>query len=639
VSIVNEATRKAIYLSHFTPSMMPAEALESMLVQREPLLKTAVESIINSVTTGSRHHQMFVGPRGMGKTHLISLIHHRISQNADVKDKALIAWMREEEWGITSFFELVMRILRNLNLAYPELEIDKQTQPLYDLKLKDAEANASGILAKLIKEKVLVILLENVDDLFEQLGDTGQKQWRAFIQNHPQFVLVTTTPSLFSGVSAQKSVFYGFYDITQLDEFSLEEVSELLRKIAEYREDKELVNYLATPDGRARVRAVHHLAEGNPRIYIIFSQFLSKVALDELVQAFMHTLDELTPYYQARMKELPGQQRKILEFLISFKGAAAVKDIARACFITQQTCSSQLKSLKESRFVRAQEIGRYSYYELGEPLMRLCMSVKTQRNEPIGLFVDMLKIWYSVSELREQLTQLNGTTGIAKAYVAKAIESLSTSSDPKINVLYKQILKLTEAGDYAGIWPLTEELIAVDPSLQKKNIRTANIIVNSIFLRSKSISIIKNDHVKKAIHEHLTHYLKSVSSTKAIRDRLWSLFSLSIVIFRLCEVDADDGYKLSKALLQTLIDRPSEGAIVWALLASTDYISDVAHNEWWQKISMQNNPANLEAIEYLAKIRRFVDAYRSGKTSALLQVPHELRKFMLQMTSEQQDGY
>lgn len=637
MSSATEATRKAIYLSHFTPSMMPAEALESMLVQREPLLKNAVDSIISSVSSGSRHHQLFVGPRGIGKTHLISLIHHRISQNAEVKEKAMIAWMREEEWGVTSFFELVMRILRNLNLAYPALEIDKQTQPLYELKLKDAEIKASEILAKLIKGKVLIILMENLDDLFEQLGDTGQKQWRAFIQNQPQFVLVTTTPSLFSGVSAQKSVFYGFFDITQLDEFSFEEVSELLRKIALYSEDTELVNYLATAEGRARVRAVHHLAEGNPRIYIIFSHFLSKVALDELVQAFMHTLDELTPYYQARMKELSGQQRKIIEFLVNFKGAAPVKDIAKACFVSQQTCSSQLKLLKDSRFVRVQESGRYSYYELREPLMRLCMSVKNQRNEPIDLLVEMLKIWYSLDELKEQLVRKDGQSKIAKNYIGKAIESLNSNDDPKVKVIYTQLQKAIAAGELIKMWPMTEELIAIDASFQKKSIKAAHAIVISIVASGVKIPLIKDKNIKAKIIEQMLHYTKSVSKTKNDRDRMHSLFLVSIAIIRLHEAKADEDYKLSKALFRLLGERASEGAIVWALLASAEHMHSSSIEDWLQNMRTESNPANSAAINYFKKIWQFADAYRVGRTSALLQVPHELRKFMTQMTSGYQD--
>jgi DNA-binding transcriptional ArsR family regulator len=479
MSNANETTRKAIYLSHFTPSMMPAEALESMLVQREPLLKTAVESIISSVTTGSRHHQMFVGPRGIGKTHLISLIHHRISQNAEIKDKALIAWMREEEWGVTSFFELVMRILRTLDASYPELNITERTKPFYELTLDVAAEQAETLLLDVLANKCLIILLENLDDLFDQIGDHGQKAWRAFIQNHNNMMLVCTTPSLFAGVSIHKSAFYGFFDIEPLVELEFEDVVSLLRKIAVERGDAFLATFIDTPEGRARIRAVHHLAEGNPRIYIIFAQFLSQEALDELVQAFMHTLDELTPYYQARMKELPGQQRKIAEYLVHYRGAAPVKAIAKACFITQQVCSSQLKQLKDKRYVRSIEKGRTSFYELCEPLMRLCMEVKKQQGEPVSLFVEILRIWYTQAELEKKVSNKRISSLLELEYVQRALSKYQTeSSDPKILAVMKDLEKVGFERNIKKFFSLIEELRSVGGNVNAAMIRIGMRMVN-----------------------------------------------------------------------------------------------------------------------------------------------------------------
>ncbi|SFO63633.1 hypothetical protein SAMN05443579_104362 [Variovorax sp. PDC80] len=435
-------TQKALYLSHFTPSMMQPDTLQQMLVQRQPLIDACYDDVVHSVTTRSKHHYLFVGPRGIGKTHLVSLLHHRLSQSKEVREKGLIAWMREEEWGVTSFFELVLRILRTLDQKHPDLGIAARTTPLYELTLKQAEAQASSLLLDVLGDKTLIVLLENLDDLFDQLGDAGQRQFRAFIQNHPQLVLVTTTPSLFAGVSLQKSPFYGFFDIQALKEFSLEDVVDLLKKIAVERGDEALAEFIGTPEGHARIRAVHHLAEGNPRIYVIFAQFLSREALDELVQAVMHTLDELTPYYQARMKELSGQQRKIVEYLVSYRGAAPVKQIAKACFITHQTCSGQLKQLREKRYVRSIEQGRESYYELTEPLMRLCMEVKSQRGEPIGLFVEILRIWYTEAELSEWLEGSRAKGSIEEQYVRRALEltKKSTGIDP---ILIAQIKALS----------------------------------------------------------------------------------------------------------------------------------------------------------------------------------------------------
>jgi DNA polymerase III delta prime subunit len=454
--------KRTLYLSHFTPSMMAPETLEAMLVQREPLLTRTVAHVVESLRTGSRHHTLFVGPRGIGKTHLISLLHHRLAKTKEAKSKALIAWMREEEWGVTSFFELVMRILRTLDASYPAFNIAERTQPLYELKIDDAAKQAESLLLDVVADKCLVILLENLDDLFDQIGDQGQKAWRAFIQNHSNMLLVCTTPSLFAGVSVHKSAFYGFFDIEPLAELEFEDVVNLLRKIAVERGDGDLVAFIDTPEGRARIRAVHHLAEGNPRIYIIFAQFLSHEALDELVQAFMHTLDELTPYYQARMKELPGQQRKIAEYLVHYRGAATVKAIAKACFITQQVCSSQLKQLKDKRYVRSIEQGRESFYELCEPLMRLCMEVKKQRGEPVSLFVEILRIWYTQAELEKKISDKLITSLLELEYVQRALSKYQVeSTDPKVLAVTKDLMKVSVEGNIPKFMGLIEELKAV----------------------------------------------------------------------------------------------------------------------------------------------------------------------------------
>lgn len=434
---VSPVAKKALYLSHFTPSMMPPETLQAMLVQRGPLLQRTVDSVVHSVETAAKHHHLFVGPRGIGKTHLISLIHHQISQNPAVQSKALIAWMREEEWGVTSFMELILRILRTLDQTYPELGIDAQTQALYELSIAQAEEQATHILLQTLGDKTLVILLENLDDLFDQLKPISQKQLRALIQNHPQFVLVATTPSLFTAVTSQNSPFYGFFDIDPLEQLSFEEVVELLEKIALERGDTGLAIFIQSTEGRARIRAVHHLAEGNPRIYIIFAQFLTQEALDELVQAFMHTLDELTPYYQGRMKELSGQQRKIVEYLVHYRGAATVKQIAKSCFITQQVCSGQLKQLREKRTVRSIERGRESYYELAEPLMRLCMEVKQQKGEPIGLFVEFLRIWYTEAQLEQKIETDTKGNQIYSAYARIALELQKAEKiEPSVSAVF-----------------------------------------------------------------------------------------------------------------------------------------------------------------------------------------------------------
>src|SRR5207248_8329617 len=131
-----------------------------------------------------------------------------------------------------------------------------------------------------------------------------QQEWRAFLQENPVSATLATTQQLFDGVSRRDSPFYGHFQIEYLKPLSLEEAVLLLRKIADLNSDTKLASFLQTATGRSRVRALHHLSGGNQRIYIVLSDFITAESLDELVGPFEKMLDELTPYYQARLSWL-----------------------------------------------------------------------------------------------------------------------------------------------------------------------------------------------------------------------------------------------------------------------------------------------------------------------------------------------
>jgi DNA-binding transcriptional ArsR family regulator len=630
-SLVNTAastlSKKAVYLSHFTPSMMPPETLEAMLVQREPMLSRCLDHVVESLRTGSSHHTLFVGPRGIGKTHLISLLHHRLTKTEEAQNKALIAWMREEEWGVTSFFELVLRILRTLDASYPQMDIEARTLPIYDLAIKEAEKQAESLLLEVLGEKRLVVLLENLDDLFEQLGDQGQKALRAFIQNHGNMILVCTTPALFAGVSLQRSAFYGFFDIEPLIELDFEDVVILLEKIAAERGDKKLAEFIQTAEGRSRIRAVHHLAEGNPRIYIIFAQFLSRDALDELVEAFMHTLDELTPYYQARMKELSGQQRKIVEYLVNYRGAAPVKQIAKACFITQQTCSSQLKQLKQKRYVRSIEQGRESYYELCEPLMRLCMEVKKQRGEPVSLFVEMLRIWYTEEQLRALLNDPARNFNMDTAYLKKALALVETENlEPTLKAVIKDIVTSSAVADKQPLLREFAELTTKNSQVQQFQ-SLMRLALGDVF------------PIEKFSDEHICHDLRNlivfaadVSNLAAKEgDAYQFMLPLFTASFNLFKYNRSYSERLMEALIPVIANFPAAGAVA---VIRTMTMTPRYNAGWLDSLASAHSKgvSSRKFASFAKRIRRISAALGESTASngdvALLQLPKEERNLV-----------
>jgi len=149
-------------------------------------------------------------------------------------------------------------------------------------------------------------------------------------------------------------------------------------------------------------------------------------------------VDELTPYYQERIRWLPPMQRKIVEYLCVCEGTVPVKEIAKRLFATPQTISSQLQDLREKGYVEANQRGRESLYEISEPLMRICVEVKdNQRHQPLRLLVDFLRVWYEDHELKNRLGLMEPAS-VASAYLKSAIERNNAEGNLRKQILLEE---------------------------------------------------------------------------------------------------------------------------------------------------------------------------------------------------------
>jgi tetratricopeptide (TPR) repeat protein len=451
-------------LSNFTPSLMSPETLEQIFVQREDIANNLVDRIIRSVTTPAKHYSLLIGARGIGKTHLVSLVYYRIQQRQELQDKIIVAWLREEEWGVDSWLDLVVRIFRAL--GEKTLDTQRLLTQLQQVSISEAETLATKLLTELIGNKTMLLIVENLDDLFAGLGQSGQQKFRSFLQERQCCTILATTPAIFSGVGDCSEPFFDFFTPIPLLPFSWEDATVMLQKIAELDGQADLASFLRMPAGKARVRAVHHLAGGNPRVYTLFAQFITRESLDELVQAFMKMLDDLTPYYQSRMKELSNQQRKIVEFLVDRREAVMVKEIATQCFIDQRVVSGQLRELRNKGYVVARANGRESFYELTEVLMRLCLEVKKYHGQWVELFVDFLRIWYRPAERKEKLAMLRGHGGlVSDEHLEFALES---DADPVLLVICQDFQQSLDRQDRDLAIEVLAELQAIGTINQQK---------------------------------------------------------------------------------------------------------------------------------------------------------------------------
>ena len=159
---------------------------------------------------------------------------------------------------------------------------------------------------------------------------------------------------------------------------------------------------------------------------------------------------------------LSPQQRKIVEFLCDRRHAVPVNEIAQRSFITQQTASSQLKTLRQKGYVRSDSIGRESYYELNEPLMRLCIEIKKHRGEPIRLLVDFLRLWYSRKELQRRLELLQPDAALEREYMTHALQATEEEAgDSRVAACLTHYNAHIKKSDFVHALQVAEELVMI----------------------------------------------------------------------------------------------------------------------------------------------------------------------------------
>ncbi len=443
------------FIWRFSPNQTDPELLEAIFVGREPLLQNVLEKIADSATSGATHHVLIYGPRGIGKSHFTALLHHRLVNDHKLCESVQIAWLNEDE-TTTSMVQLLVRIYRSLCKWYPTDYSVKWLDALLDQSPEEIVAVLTRRLVVRFEKRKLVILVENLNLLFENLGTDGQHQLRTLLQEHPFACLIATSQQLFKAVTDRSEPFFGFFHQIPLKPLSLSDAQQLLVKIAETKGQADLVQFLNTPDGRGRVRAIHDLAGGNHRVYIVLSGFVTRESLDQLVAPFQKMADDLTPYYQERLRWISPLQRQIVELLCRQHGTVNPKEIARSLLVDQRSVGKQVRILEEIGYLMSTKRGRETFYELSEPLMRLAYEVKEQ--SLLLMLIEFLRIWYRPDEMLKLRTA--GFSRTTQAYVDAAWERSQTTPDPRLKLLQEELARAKAEGRSHELATLWEEKAA-----------------------------------------------------------------------------------------------------------------------------------------------------------------------------------
>ncbi|HOX76972.1 MAG TPA: winged helix DNA-binding protein [Bacteroidales bacterium] len=392
-------------LSFGVKSVNP-EILEKLLIGRQKAADYLYDAAKSISEDGINQHILVIGQRGMGKTHLLRVLFHRIQPFIKEK-KVVVAYFSEEEYGIANYFDFLVRILNSFLKWYGEEQdnIKNKIAELQNTPFSSQISKAEEIIEEFCSGKPLLILAENFSDILAALSPGNEQgQLRSWLYTSDRISIIATSQALSNDFDKENRPFFGFFTNYYLKNLTFPESLEFLIGISILDNRADVTDFLKHK-GRPQIKALYELVKGNHRLLVTFYEFLKTDTLARLSTHFIKTINDLKPYYESFIRYLPPQQQKILRYIALSRKPQNGVDICKNCFIEQRTFSKQISELTRKGLIEAitdPTDKRNKLYDINEPLLRISIEVGEHREGITALFVDFLANFYSREELLER---------------------------------------------------------------------------------------------------------------------------------------------------------------------------------------------------------------------------------------------
>ena len=376
--------------SPFSPRLLGPELLEQLTVGREDLLVRLVGNLSAAVTHGQGRFDLLVGPRGVGKSHMLGLVEARVRASQALQGRLVVVSL-SEEFHPSSLLHLLAKVLEGLPEDPARPPISAQLPSLRRRDASEAIDMAVAMIRERLEGRSLLLMVENLDGMFRDLGRQAQARLRKIVQTEPGWSIFATARSAIA-LSRQSEPFHGTFVVEHLDTLTPAQCREMMIRLAEVHEQAELGAWLTSAAALTHVRAAHHLVGGSPRVVALLFHHLDVERLDDFEGDFFRLAEEVTPYFQEQMGRLSAGQRPVMEFLAERWAPASVTEIAEGTYSAPTTVSTHLRALRRDRLVHSLAVGKERFYEIAEPLHRIARAMKQDKRLGAAI-ARMARVW------------------------------------------------------------------------------------------------------------------------------------------------------------------------------------------------------------------------------------------------------
>ncbi|MDN7013766.1 MarR family transcriptional regulator [Methanoculleus sp. FWC-SCC3] len=406
----------------YSPGALDRETLQYLLVGREDLLDDTLAELDRASRSGTPRFFLLVGSRGAGKSHLLSLLYHRVRD--ELPGRIIPVKLAEEEYSIFRASDFFLRVLEEMGI-----ETSTITALDDDPLVRDA---AVDTLAEAAAGRQIAVFADNIHELFNQMDRSEIRALRSVFQRTDLFSMVASAPSLFPGIADHDEPFYNFFRVFHLRGLEIAEAKELMKRVARLDGNTAFIENFS--DYEPGIEGLLHFAGGSPRLAVQAYEAVSRAGTRDMAAVFFRMTDEQTPYYREVFGRLPGQRRLIFDTVLSAGTPLTPKDIAERARLNPATVTAQLRRLEADGYVVSRPMRKRTSYEVRDRLFWLWRAMRRPAGrDRVSALIEFLEAWHEREREPREGPYAAGTGALEGDQVQRAQLSLDRAREELLN--------------------------------------------------------------------------------------------------------------------------------------------------------------------------------------------------------------
>jgi len=390
----------------------PDRKSKNQLIHEFVIRTDEYNSIMSDLETSQmkypEQNYLIVGQRGSGKTTLLNRIKYGIEDSDKLRKWLLPVIFNEEQYNITELSNLWENTAIFLEDHYGFNSLLKEINE--HISKKDYEEIAFDIIEKklVLKNKKIILLIDNIGDLFKKLSQKEVHRLREILQTKNSIRIIAGSPFYLENILNYQKPFFEFFKVIRLNGLNKFETEDLLLTLGKLNHTKEKIEKIIS-ENPERIEVLRTITGGVPRtIALLFKIFIDNEHNDS-VKDLEQILDIVTPLYKHRMDDLAPQQQKIIDSVARKWDPISVKELSEKLRIPSKTISAQLNQLEKEQIIEKRKTNSKNHlYLIKERFWNIWFLMRYGRKETkerVIWLIKFLESWCNDADIENRIIE------------------------------------------------------------------------------------------------------------------------------------------------------------------------------------------------------------------------------------------